>query len=253
MPKINQHLLDAIAKKTKLKQRQVYNLVGKAAIELMLPRNLAALVVASNNGINIHKYASTEELATIREARSAPPSGALPARGATNAPVTRKLKGPQALSDPFIDAMVVAAAQRNAELYPIMYTFENSVRNVISIIMQSTYGDDWWEQKVSETIRQRVHIRQSEEKQYPWHSQRGAANISYTDISDLRTIINTFNKDFKRHFGKIPRVEMWIEEIEKTRNTLAHNNPVSKKDRDRLSLFADDWNALAKKIFDEVC
>ena len=134
-----------------------------------------------------------------------------------------------------------------------MYIFENSVRNVVSIVMQNEYGEDWWELKVKDKIKDAVKIRQAEEKQYPWHSQRGAAPIYYTDISDLRTIINTYNKVFKKIFGKIPQVELWIEEIEKTRNILAHNNPVSKKDRDRLSVFAKDWSELAKTIFAEVC
>jgi len=254
MPKINQLLLRRLQKELNLKQRQVYNLVSQKAIELMLPRHQAAIAVAAENGINITKYVSHEDLVAIRQARG---SSSPKTQPETPSPSSKSsLKKPRLDSgfpDPFVDANVVSSAHRNAELYPIVYIFENSVRNVVSIVMQSTFGEDWWEQKVSDTIKRNVKIRQSEEKQYPWHSQRGVAPIFYTDISDLRTLINTYNKEFKKVFGKIPRVEMWIEEIEKTRNILAHSNPVAKKDRDRLTVFARDWSELSKKIFDEVC
>jgi Swt1-like HEPN len=253
MSRINQKLLDALEKESGLKKSQVYNLVGKVSGELLLPRNLAALVVASRRGLNINKYATLDELSTIRQTQSS--QNASITVGATSAPKSslRKPKTDGGFTDPFIDASIVSSANRNAELYPIMFIFENSVRNVVSMVMQNAHGEDWWEKKIHLTIKNGVKVRQAEEKQSPWHSQRGAAPIYYTDISDLRKIINTFNKEFKLVFGKIPRVEMWIEEIEKTRNILAHNNPVSKKDRDRLTVFARDWSELAKKIFDEIC
>src|SRR3972149_1409980 len=235
MPKINQRFLRKLQQELDLKQRQVYNLVSEKAIELMLPRHQAVIAVAAENGINITKYASHEDLAAIRQARSSSRSKSLSETSTQSSRSSaRRPKLDSGFPDPFIDASVFSSAHRNAELYPIVYIFENSVRNVVSIVMQSAFGDEWWEQKVSDTIKRTVRIRQSEEKQYPWLSQRGAAPIFYTDISDLRTIINTYNRQFKKVFGKIPRVEMWIEEIEKTRNILAHNNPVAKKDRDRL-------------------
>jgi hypothetical protein len=254
MPKINQRLLRRLEGELNLKQRQVYNLVSDKAIELMLPRHQAAIAVAAENGINITKYATHDDLVAIRQARSSSsPKGPSEMLNRSSKSSLRRPKLDSGFPDPFVDATVISSAHRNAELYPIVYIFENSVRNVVSIVMQTAFGDDWWEQKVSDAIKRNVKIRQSEEKQYPWHSQRGAHPIFYTDISDLRTIINTHNKEFKKVFGKIPRVEMWIEEIEKTRNILAHNNPVTKKDRDRLSVFARDWSELSKKIFDEVC
>jgi hypothetical protein len=219
----------------------------------MLPRHQAIMALAAEKGINITKYASQEDLAVIRQARvpsAVVTSTEAPSQSKSN---SRKPKLDGGFTDPFVDAGVVTAAHRNAELYPIVYIFENSVRNVIAMVMQSEFGDDWWEHKVSDGIKRAVLVRQSEEKQYPWHSQRGAAPIFYTDISDLRTIINTYNKVFEKVFGKIPRVEMWIEEIEKTRNILAHNNPVAKKDRERLTVLARDWSDLSKKIFGEIC
>jgi len=254
MPKINQRLLRRLQEELNLKQRQVYNLVSDKAVELMLPRHQAAIAVAAENGINISKYATHDDLVAIRQARgSSSPTASTETLARSSKSSLKRPKLDSGFPDPFVDATVISSAHRNSELYPIVYIFENSVRNVVSIVMENAFGDDWWELKVSDAIKKAVKIRQSEEKQYPWHSQRGAHPIYYTDISDLRTIINTYNKEFKKVFGKIPRVEMWIEEIEKTRNILAHNNPVAKKDRDRLSVFARDWSELSKKIFDEVC
>lgn len=168
-------------------------------------------------------------------------------------PANRKI--PKSLpksDDPFIDNLMFNAANNNAEIYPIIYIFENSVRNFVVAVMKKNYGNDWWTEKVERVntkIKDNVNMRRLAEKEAPWHSKRGADPIFYTDIKDLEKIINTYSKDFRKVLkGKFEHVIVWIDEIEKTRNILAHNNPVAKKDRDRLIVFARDWSEFAKLI-----
>lgn len=73
MARINPALLDAIAKKTKLKSAQVYARIQKMAAEQFLPRNLAAIRVAAEAGVNINRYATHDELAQLRSADPAIP------------------------------------------------------------------------------------------------------------------------------------------------------------------------------------
>jgi predicted nucleotide-binding protein len=66
MPKINQQLLDRLCAKLRVGRRRVYDMIAKKATETLLDRHLAALVVGSENGINIQKYSTPDERAQIR-------------------------------------------------------------------------------------------------------------------------------------------------------------------------------------------
>jgi len=249
MKKVDQELLSRLRKKLRVGRRQVYNLIAREVQETHLPRHLAAISLASTHGINISRFVSEDDLATIRSAVG-------PARVQVNqATLTGRRKGKTSkisslegiYVDPFVDDRVVNAAHKNAELYPVVYVFENSVRRFVAAVMQKEFGPRWWEDKVNDKIKKTVEIRRGEEKEYPWHCRRGAEPVYYTDIRDLRKIIGTHAQVFGR-FGRIGRIELWIEEIEKTRNTLAHNNPVAKKDRNRIVVYARDWSDFARSV-----
>jgi predicted nucleotide-binding protein len=66
MPKINQHLLDRLMSKLSVSSPRIYHIIAEKASDTLLDRHLAALVVASENGINIQKYSTPEERAQIR-------------------------------------------------------------------------------------------------------------------------------------------------------------------------------------------
>ena len=66
MPKISQQLIDRLEVRLGVGTRRVYAMIAEKANETLLDRHLAALVVASENGINIQKYSSPEERAQIR-------------------------------------------------------------------------------------------------------------------------------------------------------------------------------------------
>ena len=158
--------------------------------------------------------------------------------------------------DPFVENQIFSAAYNNAEIYPIIYMFENSVRKFVVAVMKKNFGDNWWTEKVEKvntTIQKNVEIRRLAEKEAPWHSKRGADPIFYTDIKDLEKIINTYSKEFRNVLkSKFEHLVVWIDEIEKTRNILAHNNPVAKKDKERLMVFAHDWSDYAKVIYESL-
>jgi hypothetical protein len=75
MANISPELLAAIRKKTGLSQAAVYTRIQQAARSEFLPRNLAAIKVAADEGVAINRYAKPEELAQLRQAGApvAPP------------------------------------------------------------------------------------------------------------------------------------------------------------------------------------
>lgn len=78
MAKINPKLLAAIMAKTGLSRAQAYARVQQTANRETLPRDLAAIKLGSEVGVNINKHADASQLAQLRHAGSpvAPPNGA---------------------------------------------------------------------------------------------------------------------------------------------------------------------------------
>lgn len=99
MPRINPDLLDRLAKKLGVGKARVYALIDEKVRSSHLPRHLAAIALAAERGIGISRFATSEQLAEIRQgAVSAVPKPVLvearsvePARPASRAaPVHRK-------------------------------------------------------------------------------------------------------------------------------------------------------------------
>jgi predicted nucleotide-binding protein len=78
MPKINQQLLDRLMSELDVRADRIYKIIAKKASDTLLDRHLAALVVASENGINIQKYSTPDERAQIRGSLRPGGSDALP-------------------------------------------------------------------------------------------------------------------------------------------------------------------------------
>lgn len=70
MTRINQALLNKIQKELGIRKARVYQLIERKMAETHLDRHLAAIALASEYGIGIAKYATTEDLAIIRGASS---------------------------------------------------------------------------------------------------------------------------------------------------------------------------------------
>jgi hypothetical protein len=66
MAKINQKLLERLQSEAGLSKRQIYRLIEEKMRATHLERHLAAILVASDYRINIAKYVSSQDLATIR-------------------------------------------------------------------------------------------------------------------------------------------------------------------------------------------
>lgn len=66
MPRINAELLGRLARKLGVTPARVYARIAETASRTMLDHHLAALVLASENGVNIQKYSTNAERAQVR-------------------------------------------------------------------------------------------------------------------------------------------------------------------------------------------
>jgi len=67
LPPINPELIKRLQERLALGKRQIYTLISRKAGDTFLPRELAAIALAAEKGINILKYASSEDLQNIRQ------------------------------------------------------------------------------------------------------------------------------------------------------------------------------------------
>jgi len=81
LARINPDLLERLQDKLGLSQRRVYDLIDAKVRASHLPRPLAAVALAAERGINISRFATEDDLASLRSsaAASAPPPVVVPA------------------------------------------------------------------------------------------------------------------------------------------------------------------------------
>ena len=72
-------------------------------------------------------------------------------------------------------------AKDMAEHYEVFYCLEKSIRALILELMEEKYGDNWWEEKVSEPIRNNVkaNIKRDEDSGFTIRSEE---KIDYTTV-----------------------------------------------------------------------
>jgi len=136
-----------------------------------------------------------------------------------------------------------------SEGYSIMFALENSIRVFITRILSDNFEEKWWDEvqkknKLKEMIKKVVDRKTKDSKNW-YCSKRGVHEIYYTDYSELLHIIRTFDSIFSKFFkkGATKNLIGKLGELIPTRNVIAHSNPITTKDLDRLRVHARDWFA----------
>ncbi len=144
-----------------------------------------------------------------------------------------------------------------SEGYSIMFTLENSIRMFISRIFFDASGKNWWDQLQSKKslkgIVTKVSERKAKESENWYHSKRGVHEIYYTDYENLLQIIRVFDSIFSKFFkkGAAKNLISKLGELGPTRNVIAHNNPITGKDLERLKVHARDWFAYMQYLYSQ--
>ena len=246
MSRVKAEVLDLLAEKTGFSKRTISRRINSKREELgfIYSRRIAAYVYAIDQGIDVSSYINEEEKDKIKEALGSGPRivriESKPERTIKRRKRIIRFLDKFEFECPILPTSIIKNAKKMAEVYQYFYIFENSVRYFIINTLKK-YGDNWWKTKVSKGVQRNAQRRIEQEEKHKWHEKRGKHPIFYTDISDLRSIIQTNYDDFK---DKLPSVE-WlaqrINEIELSRNTVAHNNPLDNDDIERVKIFFKDW------------
>lgn len=147
----------------------------------------------------------------------------------------------KSLSLDLLDDEFVNAAKLMATVYTAIAAFENTVRDFVVKILMENEGENWWEQCVSEKIRNKAESRKKEEDKIKWHTQRGDSLINYTEFGDLASIMNNNIDYFADHIVSIEWARNIITTIERSRNVIMHSGELSARDIERIGINIRDW------------
>ena len=134
-------------------------------------------------------------------------------------------------------------AMRALPAYLAFFCLENSVRELIMERLRENHGADWWEEEdlVPRQIRTRSEERHGKEGKARWHVRRGEHPIYYIDFGDLKNLIITNWQDFEDLLPDQNWVSTRLDELEASRNIIAHSNVLDERELERIRLYLDDW------------
>lgn len=125
--------------------------------------------------------------------------------------------------------------------YLAFFCLENSVRELVIGRLSEAHGSGWWDEKVAKGIKEKVAKRQEKEGGDRWHTRRGEHNVYYTDFGDLKSIITNNFADFEDLFPDQNWITSRLDELELSRNIIAHSNVLEARELERIRLYLHDW------------
>ena len=90
-------------------------------------------------------------------------------------------------------------------------------------------------------MQKKVGDRQGKEGTLRWHVRRGEAEIYYTDFGDLKDLIISNWEDFEDLLPDQHWISARLDELEASRNVIAHSNLLDQRELDRIKMYLEDW------------
>lgn len=132
------------------------------------------------------------------------------------------------------------AARQMVPLYAIYFCFENAVREFVAETMRDAHGDAWFD-KVPLRIKQTVESRKKQLETNKWFTYQPLSDVSQLLFGDLGSIITDQWAIFRDFFPGQDWVKVRLNELEMSRNVIAHANELPGEEIDRISRYLADW------------
>lgn len=129
-------------------------------------------------------------------------------------------------------------------LYSLLYCFENSVRTLIRERLQEVYGISWWEDKVPKKIKDFAAGRQKDAEDNSWLEGRKRDLLGFIQFGHLADIIVANWEDFSDLVPTQHWIKQRMDELEQTRNYVAHNRLLLPGEFMRIEMYINDWNRM---------
>lgn len=250
----NQIIKSALLKKLGVTSQRLSQLTNARKRELPMSTEHAVYTIAFENGIDIAKELGPDETAEVRRllsdlrsngGRPSTPQPVKPAKTASKVARTVKvtIAGVDAGTIPALKPSHGSEAKTMSEkVYPTLYIFENSVRDLIERVLKAAFGPRWWTTAIPRTVQATAAQHKADEKKDPWHGRRGAREIDYVFLNELWAII----KHQWKHFAPLFPDQAWVQtlitrDMNVSRRVLAHMNPLSADDVSNIETAFRKW------------
>lgn len=128
-----------------------------------------------------------------------------------------------------------------ARLYAVLFCFENEIRNFIREALEEKDGLDWQE-KLPPKIKEHAESRREAALKDSWLEGEKADLLGFVDFGHLAQIIMNKWEFFKDVVPTQHWLKQRMDELEKSRNFLAHNRMLLPSEFHRLYMYVADWN-----------
>lgn len=135
-------------------------------------------------------------------------------------------------------------ALQMARLYALVYCFENSVRSLITERLKEHFGINWYVDKVPKKIKDFAQTRQEEAQKNSWLEGQKKDPLSFVQFGQLADIIIANWDDFSDLMPTQHWLKQRLDELEKSRNFIAHNRMLLQGEFQRIEMYIADWNRM---------
>jgi HEPN superfamily Swt1-like protein len=251
----NRQVREALLQKTGWDRKALSYHVKQLRNRLPMSTEDAQYVLAHQNRVRELRHLDSATLTRVSEYVSrlnggaaasstarTPRARAVPS--ATNAVVVN-VPGFKMQEVPGITVAHAKEAERMANrVYPLLYLFENSARDVITRVLKSAKGDKWWEEIVPDRVQQQAKGNIEREGKEAWHGKRSVDPIDYVDLPQLAVIV-TDDNIWPYFRGLFTNRKSWFEglvqDLNVSRRVAAHMNPLAVDDIQSVEFIFKKW------------
>lgn len=126
-------------------------------------------------------------------------------------------------------------------LYTVLHCFENEIRSLIKQTLEENDGHGWWE-KLPPKMKKHAETRQETALKDSWLEGEKQDLLGFVDFGMLASIIVEKWSYFEDLIPSQHWLKQRMEELEKSRNFIAHNRMLLPSEFQRIYLYIADWN-----------
>jgi hypothetical protein len=130
-----------------------------------------------------------------------------------------------------------------ARLYAVLFSFENYVRIFIRETLSDSENDGVdWLNKLPPKIKQHAENRQAAALKESWLEGEKSDLLGFLDFGHLAQVIVTKWDYFESVIPSQHWLKQRMDELEKSRNFIAHNRMLLPSEFQRMYMYIADWN-----------
>ena len=128
-----------------------------------------------------------------------------------------------------------------ARLYAVLFCFENEIRDFIRDALEEKEGHDWID-KLPPKIKEHAESRRDTALKDSWLEGEKSDLLGFVDFGQLAQIIVAKWEHFKDILPTQHWIKQRMDELEKSRNFIAHNRMLLPSEFQRMYMYITDWN-----------